>query len=64
MGYAAWGPGQLENEIATTSDWLLVPADSRIIFDTPLSQRYRAAVGLLGIDINQLLPVPRAWGRS
>ncbi len=32
-GYAAWSPGQLENEIAR-GDWYLVPADPETIFDS------------------------------
>ena len=33
-GYAGWGPGQLEHEIAR-GDWALGPADAATIFDTP-----------------------------
>jgi len=32
-GYAGWGPGQLEHEIAR-GDWLIAPADATSIFDT------------------------------
>lgn len=31
LGYAGWGPGQLEGEIAR-DDWLISPADERLIF--------------------------------
>lgn len=31
LGYAGWGPGQLEGELAR-DDWLLAPADERLIF--------------------------------
>ncbi|BFM18551.1 YqgE/AlgH family protein [Maricurvus nonylphenolicus] len=51
LGYAGWGPGQLEAEIADNA-WLTVPADSRIIFDTPIEQRWSAAAKQLGIDLN------------
>ena len=35
LGYAGWGPGQLEGEIAR-DDWLLSPADPQLIFsETP-----------------------------
>jgi putative transcriptional regulator len=33
-GYAGWGPGQLEHEIAR-GDWAVGPADAATIFDTP-----------------------------
>jgi putative transcriptional regulator len=55
LGYAGWGEGQLEAEIAANS-WLTVPADKSIIFDTPLEQRWAAAANTLGIDVN-LMPV-------
>jgi putative transcriptional regulator len=32
LGYAGWGPGQLEGEIAHR-DWFTTPADSKLIFD-------------------------------
>jgi putative transcriptional regulator len=32
FGYAGWGAGQLEGEIARRS-WTTVPADSKLIFD-------------------------------
>lgn len=49
LGYAGWGPGQLESELAQNA-WLSVQADSGLIFDTPLEQRLGAAYGLLGVD--------------
>lgn len=49
LGYAGWGAGQLEQELAQNA-WLSVPADDAIIFDTPTQSRYPAAIRLLGID--------------
>lgn len=49
IGYAGWGAGQLEQEIAQNG-WLTVAADPSVMFDLPVSQRYTAAVKLLGID--------------
>ena len=49
LGYAGWGAGQLENEMAQNA-WLSVRADARIIFGVPPEQRYPAALQLLGID--------------
>lgn len=51
LGYAGWGAGQLEAEIAANS-WLTVPADKAIIFNTPLEQRWAAAAQILGVDVN------------
>ncbi len=55
LGYAGWGSGQLEHEIADNA-WLNCPADAHILFEVPCEQRWRAAVGLLGIDLEQLSP--------
>ena len=49
LGYAGWGAGQLEHELAQNA-WLNVLADTDIIFSTPPEQRYPAALKLLGID--------------
>ncbi|MDT4839359.1 YqgE/AlgH family protein [Achromobacter agilis] len=49
LGYAGWGAGQLESEMAQNA-WLSVGADDSIIFDVPPEERYPAALKLLGID--------------
>jgi putative transcriptional regulator len=49
LGYASWGEGQLESEIAENS-WLTVGADQAVIFDTPVEQRYDKALSLLGLQ--------------
>ena len=51
LGYAGWTAGQLEQELAENS-WLTLPADSDIIFTTPVDQRVAAAAARLGIDMN------------
>ena len=53
LGYAGWGAGQLEQELADNT-WLSGPASSKIVFDTPSEQRWEAAAALLGIDLNLL----------
>ncbi|WP_367155378.1 YqgE/AlgH family protein [Methylomonas sp. HYX-M1] len=53
LGYAGWGSGQLEREIVENA-WLNTPCGEAILFDTPVSQRWNAAAGQLGIDINRL----------
>lgn len=49
LGYAAWGQGQLESELSQNS-WLTVAADQRIVFDTPVAQRWDEALQLLGLQ--------------
>lgn len=53
LGYAGWSEGQLEKEILSNS-WLNTPCAKKILFETPVSQRWNAAASQIGIDINQL----------
>lgn len=53
LGYAGWEDGQLESEMLSNS-WLNTPADARIIFTTPITQRWSAAARLLGVEAHQL----------
>jgi len=55
LGYAGWGPGQLEQEMADNA-WLSVPAKGaeHIIFDIPDNERWQAAAALTGVDITRL----------
>jgi putative transcriptional regulator len=53
LGYAGWGAGQLEQELATNT-WLSGPANLNIVFDTPSEERWMAAAALLGVDLNLL----------
>lgn len=53
LGYAGWGAGQLENELAQNA-WLSVPATPRILFDTPFELRWRESTRLLGFDPSTL----------
>jgi putative transcriptional regulator len=56
LGYAGWGPGQLENEIADNS-WLVTPASQAILFTLPPYERWNAAAQLIGIDMNLISQV-------
>ncbi len=49
LGYAGWAPGQLERELREGA-WLPLPLDERIVFDVPVSRRWRCALSSLGID--------------
>jgi putative transcriptional regulator len=53
LGYAGWGEEQIEDEILENS-WLSVPANSEILFHTPIEQRWTAAAATMGINLNQL----------
>lgn len=53
LGYAGWGAGQLEQEVAQNL-WLIVPAKPEILFDTPSQQRWNAAASLLGVSLAHL----------
>lgn len=43
LGYANWGPGQLENEL-TGNGWLTVPVDDDIVFDADLDTKWERAL--------------------
>ncbi len=53
LGYAGWGPGQLEYELSENA-WLSCPATEKILFETPYDKRWQAAALLLGIDLQLL----------
>ncbi|MDB5930848.1 MAG: hypothetical protein JWR60_2555 [Polaromonas sp.] len=56
LGYSAWGEGQLESELMENS-WLTVAADTGVIFDTPVEERYDKALMLLGLESWMISPV-------
>lgn len=49
LGYAGWGPGQLEDEIAENG-WLICDASPRLIFGTANEGKWAAALETLGIS--------------
>lgn len=49
LGYAGWGPGQLESEIAANG-WLTCDASTDLVFDTADGDKWEAALGTLGIS--------------
>ncbi|MFT5586204.1 MAG: putative transcriptional regulator [Cognaticolwellia sp.] len=53
LGYSGWGPGQLEQEIEGGS-WLYAEIDPALLFEVPLDKRYEYALGLLGLNKNQV----------
>ncbi len=52
MGYAGWGPEQLEREIAN-GDWLIVPASGEFIFEKADHAKWSEAARKFGIEISQ-----------
>lgn len=53
LGFAGWAPGQLEYEL-TTNSWLIAPARNSLIFDIPVSERWKAAAAVIGVDLTRL----------
>lgn len=49
LGYAGWGPGQLENEI-TSNGWLTCPAKDDLVFDRALHLKYDRVLASMGIN--------------
>jgi putative transcriptional regulator len=49
LGYAGWGPGQLDAEMQANG-WLHVAADEGIVFDEDLRDKWQRALAKLGID--------------
>jgi putative transcriptional regulator len=49
LGYAGWGPGQLEEEIQANA-WLSVPLDEALLFDESDDRKWRAAMAKLKVD--------------
>jgi putative transcriptional regulator len=49
LGYAGWGPGQLEREIQSNG-WLSCEADEELIFDPALDRKYEMALARIGVD--------------
>jgi len=54
LGYAGWGPGQLESEFQANG-WLHCPADAEILFDGDVDMKYERALKTIGIDAAHLV---------
>jgi len=57
LGYAGWGPGQLDSEIKSNG-WLHVNADEELIFGTELESKWEKAMAKIGIDPRMLSDTP------
>lgn len=53
LGYAGWGPGQLDSEIQANG-WLQVDSDSDLLFGPSLESKWEKAIAKIGIDLSAL----------
>ena len=53
LGYAGWGPGQLDDEIKANG-WLQAPADRELIFDGDQATKWDRSIEKIGIDPRML----------
>lgn len=53
LGYAGWGPGQLDTEIQANG-WLSVAADDTLVFGTDPDTIWKGALAKMGIDVSML----------
>jgi putative transcriptional regulator len=53
LGYAGWGPGQLDHELQQNG-WLHAPSDAEIVFGTELEKKWTQALAKLGVDLTVL----------
>ena len=55
LGYAGWGPGQLENELSEGA-WITAPVSDEVVFDVEASGMWEHVVRSLGIEPATLVP--------
>ena len=49
LGYAGWGPGQLESEIMENS-WISLSVDNNFLFNEEVSGKWAQAYKLVGVN--------------
>jgi len=57
LGYAGWGPGQLESELLQGA-WLHMPVFPEVVFDVPVTERWNHAFLQMGISPMRFVSVP------
>lgn len=55
LGYAGWGPGQLEGELAQGA-WLSAPVSSRVVFEVEPQAMWSHVLHELGVEPAALVP--------
>jgi putative transcriptional regulator len=64
LGYAGWGPGQLEEELHHHG-WHATDGSAAILFDTPRENRWSATWRAAGVDPAHLATdTGHAWARG
>ncbi|MBY6003670.1 YqgE/AlgH family protein [Salipiger bermudensis] len=53
LGYAGWGPGQLEEELAANG-WLVCDATPELVFETADASKWEAALNSMGVSAHLL----------
>jgi putative transcriptional regulator len=53
LGYAGWGPGQLDAEMQANG-WLHVDADEALVFDLDSKGKWQQALAKIGVDLTAL----------
>jgi len=53
LGYAGWGPGQLEEELAENG-WLVCDATPELVFETADASKWEAALNSMGVSAHLL----------
>ncbi len=57
LGYAGWGAGQLDSEIAAGS-WLYTEIEPELVLASPVDERYDDALRSLGLTADQVWMMP------
>ena len=53
LGYAGWGPGQLEMEIQENG-WLICDMNEELLYGADVETKYERALATLGVDLSLL----------
>ena len=57
IGYAGWGAGQLDTELAASA-WLMAPVQADLVFDVPVDEMWETAIRRLGAEPSALQVSP------